>query len=261
MVYFVYCDETASSNIALALKGVLELGDADDFNGLKHFSKGDIHMIKVNDKLITAEFLNGVVDDTLIFLSRHSSSKGIAAFTVHALGNWSTDATLGGKGGELSVASPIKMLDMLSAVKRANTTNINVTYEATHHGPFLDHPSFFVELGGNEETIASKDYAMLIATAVADGLEKQAAYDKIALGLGGMHYSDKFTRLAIDGKYAFAHIMPKYQISHIEMIGQAFSRSDPKPELALIEWKSIKAVDRENILRELNSLGIDYAKV
>lgn len=261
MAYFVYSAETASSNIADSLKGILDMKEAEDFHGLRHFSSKDLHMIKVDGRLVEAEYLNGMVDDTLIFLSRHSSSKGIPAFTVHALGNWSDEAALGGKAKALSLSSPSKMLNVLSVINEANDTGIKVTYEATHHGPFLDHPSFFVELGGNDGAIANKSYAALIARAVAKSMDNSAGYDKIAVGIGGMHYSEKFTRLALEGKYAFAHIMSKYQIGNADMIKQAFVRSDAKPELAVIEWKSIKAVDREIILRELSGLGIDYAKV
>jgi len=261
MVYFVYSAETASSNIATELKVLLQLEKSEDFNGLQHFSNDKIHMIGIEGRVIDADFLDKILDSTVIFLSRHSSNKGISAFTVHAEGNWSNDATLGGKPKELSVSSPSNMLNFLSAIKNMNTTDIGVTYEATHHGPLLNHPSFFVELGGNEDVIASKEHALFIAKATVKALDTDAAYDKIAVGIGGMHYPEKFTRLALEGKYAFAHIMSKYHVDCVDMIGNAFERSDRKPEIALIEWKSIKAIDRENILRELNVLGIDYAKV
>lgn len=261
MVYFVYSKETASSNIANELRPLLELEKSEDFNGLAHFSNGKIHMVGVEGRVIDADFLDKIINDTTIFLSRHSSKQGISAFTVHAEGNWSDEATLGGKPKELSVSSPLNMLNFLSAIRGMNTTDIGVTYEATHHGPLLNNPSFFVELGGNEDVIGSKEYASFIAKSTVKALDTNAAYDKIAVGLGGMHYPEKFTRLALEGKYAFAHIMPKYHISCIDMIGKAFERSDKKPEIALIEWKSIKAIDRENIVRELNVLGIDYAKV
>ena len=45
------------------------------------------------------------------------------------------------------------------------------------------------------------------------------------------------------------------------MLKSAFERSDERAEIAVIEWKSIKANERERIVRELDTLGIDYAKV
>ena len=261
MVYFIYSDETASSNIAAALKQTLGMEQAEALGGLKRFTNGDNQMLEISGRLIDADFLNGIVDDVTIFLSRHSSSKGIASFTVHAEGNWSQENSLGGKPKSLSISSPAKMLGVLQAMNRSNSTGIKEGYEATHHGPLLDHPTFFVELGGNEDTINNKEYAKFVADSVAQSLEVKGEYGKVAIGIGGMHYPDKFTRLAIEGKYAFAHIMAKYYVENTDMIKCALERSDEKVDIALIEWKSIKANEREMIVRELDALGMDYAKV
>jgi D-aminoacyl-tRNA deacylase len=225
------------------------------------FSDGKIRMIKVKGRLIDADFLDEITKDLMIFLSRHTSGKEIPAFTVHAEGNWSNDNSLGGKPKELSVSSPSSMINVLSSINKLNKTQVGVTYEATHHGPFLNNPSFFVELGGNVSVVENKKYAEFIASAVAKILDENAPYNKIAVGLGGMHYPSKFTKLALDGKYTFSHIMSKYNIGCIDMLKKAFERSDKRAEVAVIEWKSIKAIEREVIVRELNLLGIDYAKV
>ena len=261
MVYFIYSDETASSNIAAFLRDRLALQEIESNDRFRRFGTAGVEMIGVKGRLVDADFVDEIIEGTAIFLSRHSSSRGISAFTVHAEGNWSDDVSLGGRPKKLSVASPISMLNFLNSMNSLNDTGIELVYEATHHGPFLEHPSMFVELGGNEEMIASKTRAEQLAQAVALSLESSSSYDKVAVGFGGLHYSAKFTRLALQGKYAFAHIMPKYQIGNTDMIEAAFARSDLKPEIAIIEWKSIKAVARECIIRELSSLGIDYAKV
>ena len=261
MIYFAYSSETASSNIATALRGLLGLEEKDDFHGMRHFGCGDVNMIEVGCRIINAEFLSDLIDAPIVFLSRHSSSMGVSAFTVHPEGNWSADASLGGMPKTLSVSSPICMLKTLKSINDINDTGLDVTYEVTHHGPLVNSPSFFVELGGNEQTIGSTDHAELLARAVARSIDADVGYDKIAVGFGGMHYPKKFTSLALEGKYAFSHMMPKHHIGNIDMIGQAFARSDPVAEIAVIEWKGIKGADREVILRELARLGIDYAKV
>ncbi|MGI0100695.1 MAG: D-aminoacyl-tRNA deacylase [Candidatus Micrarchaeaceae archaeon] len=261
MVCFVFCDETASSNIAAELQKILGLGISSEFHGLRHLSSSEHDMIEIRGRLIDADFLDSILEDTAIFLSRHSSSKGIASFTVHATGNWSEDVSLGGRPKSLSVSAPLEMANILRALERISPKEIDVTYEATHHGPLLDKPSLFVELGGNEDMISSRKYANLLATAVSESFDIVQEYGKVAFGIGGMHYSDKFTRLATSGKYAFSHIMPKYHADCVDMILKGLGRSNIKADIALIEWKSIKASDRENIVRELNLLGIDYAKV
>ncbi|MDE1870657.1 MAG: hypothetical protein KGI06_00245 [Candidatus Micrarchaeota archaeon] len=261
MVCFVYSKDVTSSNIASSLKAELGLEEAESFHGMRSFVADRIRMIEISDALVHAESLDGILDDTAIFLSRHSSSMGIASFTVHAEGNWSSENPLGGRPKSLSVSSPVGMIKVLGAIGRMNISGMGTTYEATHHGPYLDNPSFFVELGGNEDMMKSVAHAKLIASAIAVSLDEEPEYDKIAVGIGGMHYPEKFTRLALEGKYAFSHIMPKYHIACIDMLGSAFERSDIGAEIAVIEWKSIKAVGREMIVRELNRLGIDYAKV
>jgi D-aminoacyl-tRNA deacylase len=261
MIYFAYSAETASLNIAQALRGFLGLEEREDFHGLKCFGGNGILMLEVGGRLINADFLDAFVDAPLIFLSRHSSSMGIPAFTVHAEGNWSSEASLGGRPKMLSVSSPVGMLKALRTIKAINNTDLDVTYEATHHGPLINSPSFFVELGGNEDVINNAEHAKLLADAVARSIDADAGYGKIAVGFGGMHYPRKFTALALDGKYAFSHIMSKHHIGNTDMIEHAFARSDIPAEIAVIEWKGIKSAEREVIIRELARLGIDYAKV
>lgn len=261
MINFIYSRETASSNIASALIHTLGFKKARDFHGMSCHTRTDMMIIEIDGRLVDADFLNGMVEGTSIFLSRHTSSKNIPAFTVHTTGNWTDDTSLGGRPSMLSISSPSKMLDVLKSISKKNNTHIQVTYEATHHGPFMETPSFFVELGGNDDIISSVDHAKMLAEAVADSLDNIAEYEKVAVGLGSTHYPEKFTKLALEGKYAFSHIMSKHYISQINMLEAALERSDRKVEIAVIEWKGIKAADREDILRELDRLGMEYARV
>ncbi len=200
-------------------------------------------------------------DGPIVFLSRHSSSKGVPSFTVHAEGNWSEDSHLGGRPKELSVSSPSRMLGALAAIGRINATGMQVTYEATHHGPMLEVPSYFVELGGDEATVSNAKFAELLAAAVADSIERGAEYEKVAIGIGGTHYPEKFTRLGLEGRYAFGHIMSRHYAGCPDMIEKAALRSDSKTEIAVIEWKSIKAEERKRVVEELDRLGLDYERV
>jgi D-tyrosyl-tRNA(Tyr) deacylase len=65
----------------------------------------------------------------------------------------------------------------------------------------------------------------------------------------------------LEGKYAFAHMMPKHQCTELDMLGQAIERSAPKAEIAVIEWKGLKAEPRRAIIEKLSSLGLDYERV
>ncbi|MGI0134033.1 MAG: D-aminoacyl-tRNA deacylase, partial [Candidatus Micrarchaeaceae archaeon] len=82
-----------------------------------------------------------------------------------------------------------------------------------------------------------------------------------AVGIGGTHYPEKFTGLALKGAYAFSHIMSRHYVENVDMIGDAVERSDKRAEIAIIEWKSIKAADRERVIGKLNELGIEYERI
>lgn len=45
------------------------------------------------------------------------------------------------------------------------------------------------------------------------------------------------------------------------MLQKAIEKSDRTAELAVIEWKGIKAADRDMIIKRLGELGLDYERV
>ena len=210
---------------------------------------------------IGSEFLDDMKNvECIIFLSAHSSAKGVESFTVHAEGNWISEASLGGKGRSLSVAAPLHMLKLARIIGNSERGGSNFVYEATHHGPLLNTPSLFVEFGGGESAKMKKNKAEMLADYAYRILDADDYHEKVVVGIGGQHYSEKFTRLALSKGYAFAHIMPKYYCSEVEMLEQAFQRSFPKPSAAVIEWKSINAEARNSIIKKLNERGMEYEK-
>jgi D-aminoacyl-tRNA deacylase len=222
-------------------------------------------MIEIDSPLCEADFVEALVKtDCFVFLSKHASAKGIASFTVHAEGNWSAEADFGGKPKKLGMSSPTKMLAALKAIKERNNTPMPVLYEATHHGPLLETPSFFFELGGDKQAIEDTALARVVAESVVAmllGKSYLGGCEKIAIGIGGMHYSEKFTKLALEKGYAFAHILPRYQAQNVDMLDQAIERSDSKVGVAVIEWKGIKAENRDRIIKRLDEIGMDYERV
>ncbi|MGC8537546.1 MAG: D-aminoacyl-tRNA deacylase [Candidatus Micrarchaeia archaeon] len=264
MTYLVYSKEDGfASRVAEMLREGASFKDAPDIKGLKHFTSGRIEMLELDSSPVYADWLDEIGAGEIVFISRHSSAKGIISFTAHAEGNWNGKNDLGGKPQALSVASPGMMVSFLKAM-RGFAEGIEVVYEATHHGPLLDTPSCFVELGP-DAVINESDRENLLGR-LSKGIyamlyENGAEYDKVAIGIGGMHYSAKFTRYALEGKYAFSHIMPKYYVDEVDMLQAAIDRSTIRPDVAVIEWKSINAVSRNKILAKLEDLGMDYERV
>ncbi len=263
LVFIVYStQDEVSRNSAAALMAQESLREAQPIGGMRHFLMGHTDVLELGTRHLDSDFLDSTVStDCIIFLSRHSSTAGVPAFTVHPEGNWSAEAKIGGRPRTLSVASPPWMLRVLSSMKRNNTTGIPVTYEATHHGPLLSTPSLYAEIGGNQDVWADKGLASVLSRSVVEAIDTEVAYDKVALGIGGLHYADKFTRLALEGKFAFGHIMPKYYAGEVGMIEQAISRSIPRPDVAAIEWKSLKSNQRDVIIAKLDELGLDHVRV
>ncbi len=251
--------DNVSVAIADKLKEYISFEDKGLLDGFPYFISENIKMLEINVLHINADFLNKY-NDTIMFLSRHSSEKGVSSFTVHPLGNFGSSALFGGKPKMLGMAAPIEMQQMLSIIYKNNTFGIDTVYEATHHGPLLDVPSFFVEIGGNEETMANKKYHELFAKSIIEFIEniKNAPSGRIAVGIGGSHYEKQFAKLAIEGKYAFSHMMPKYQIENLDMLEQAKTRSKPEAEIAVIEKSSFNLEQKDKIYKELNKIGLDY---
>lgn len=217
-------------------------------------------MVKSDSELINADVPENI-EEPVIFASKHVSSKSIASFTVHSEGNWSSKAELGGKPKTLSASAPVEMLSVLSKMAKLKVGDIDVTYEATHHGPYTLKKSFFAEVGGNLDIIENPKMAEILAEALIQAFESDNYYKKVVVGIGGNHYSSRFTKLALEKGYAFAYIMSRYYVSEIDMLSQAFELSYPKPEIAVIEWKSLSSIERQDIIKKLNEVGVDYERI
>jgi len=240
---------------------LLGIKEVDPIGGKRYFREGDLEIIEFENVPIYEDNIDALTKtDLFIFLSRHKSSMGVASFTIHSLGNWAPSSDAGGKLRMLSMAAPFQMRNMLFQIYSGNKTDVPVTYEATHHGPFLDTPSFFVEVGGSE-TITDVHYDTL-AKSVCDyvSLEHENV-GKAAIAIGGTHYPEKFTKLALAGTYSFSHIMPRHSCVYSDMLEMGIKRSAPAAECAVIDWKGIPAPQREIALKKLAELGVDYVRV
>jgi D-aminoacyl-tRNA deacylase len=186
------------------------------------------------------------------------------------MGNWTESADLGGEPKQLSHSDPATMHSVLMAMSK-NKEGIPAIYEATHHGPLLNTPSFFSEFGGSESDIQNSQLGNRMGAYVVEGLKNindgKHSFNKIAIGIGGGHYSEKFTKIAIEKEYAFSYILPKYVISKddnfssFDRLEQALKRSNIPNDIAVIEWKGLNSISRQIAIKKLENLGIDYEKL
>jgi D-aminoacyl-tRNA deacylase len=220
----------------------------------------------VNAQYLHEDFPNA---ELIVFLSRHSSQSARPTLTVHAPGNFAA-AELGGLPRCLSVAPAVAMQTALKALvhyqEQYGLRNYEVSYEVTHHGPSLKVPAMFVELGSSPpqwgDMVAAEAVAHSAMTAIAN-FEASTPSCSAALGIGGTHYNQQFTLMALMGAAAFGHMMPKYAIPHIDagIIKQCVDRTLEKVPYALLDWKGIKSEDKPGLLAALESAGLPYKKI
>ncbi len=258
--------DTASANMAEWM--IKENGFDEKERGTFVLEKEDITLYRIDELPWTYDVADSLGADLVVFLSQHASSEGIPALTAHSLGNWNDENKFGGRPNMLAAAAPVPMLSALKHLGKIDG-GIRETYEATHHGPFLNTPCFFMEMGGSSETVADKELARRVAGSafetVLEIADDGVEYSKIAIGIGGGHYPAKFSALASGRGYAFSYIMPKYGLrrsdgsANLSMLEQAIEKTKDL-ELAVIEWKGVDAVTRNGVISMLDEKGVEYER-
>ena len=148
---------------------------------------------------------------TLIFPSIHRSAKNIPGMTVHALGNPGASADFGGRPETLVPTDPRSAVAVLRALaERAPAAGFPVSYEATHHGPELELPAFFVEIGSGETTDPPPRSIRILSESLTSIVPDPR--DRVVLGVGGGHYAPHFSELALHRHWAFGHILSRHAL-------------------------------------------------
>ena len=194
-----------------------------------------------------AETSLGVRPEAVVFLSKHRSESGTPSLTVHPLGNFGK-ADLGGRAGALVPTAPQRMTETLRAVRRGTEgMGYAVTFEATHHGPFLTTPAFFIEAGSTEREWEDVRAAGTLMRAL---LSARPRHGPVAIGVGGGHYVPRLTDLALSRDVSLGHLVAGYDIPRLDdrMIDQLIACT-PGAKLVYFHRKSI---DR-GTLRDLES--------
>ncbi len=159
------------------------------------------------DTFLPLEWRSG--STVLVFPSVHRSERGDDALTVHPLGNPGIHAEVGGRPEVVVPTAPRLMADALRRLSEgAGEVGWPASYEATHHGPELGSPAFFLEVGGHDPDHPPASATRLLASVVECLTEDPV--DRVVLGVGGGHYAPHFTDLAIRRSLAFGHILPRH---------------------------------------------------
>jgi len=197
--------------------------------------------------------------DYFIFATRHQSSSGVKSLCVHAPGNFS-DNKLGGRENELNVSMPSFMKVALNELNKKKLKDFEIEIEATHHGPFLEKPCMFIEIGSSEREWKNPESGKLIAETILKIIENKKNF-KSCVVLGGGHYNQVAKKLMLNSEYAVGHICPKHSLENLneKTLEQMIKRNDDKIELVVLDWKGL-GKEKERVVKLLDKLKIKYER-
>ena len=255
-------EDSASMNIRARLLERSGWTETDTFDNHPVLAKDDFRMVQVDKIHLDEDYVDDRVTEkthepveVVIFASRHRAESKIPTLTVHPIGNYSS-ADFGGKPGTLCRSAPQLMTSALRELfVRAKGMGFNISFETTHHGPSVNSPAFYIEIGSHEELWGREDAAEAIADTILG--VKDHAYP-IVIGVGGGHYAPRYTEITLTRKVAFGHMAANYALGSLDtqMIQQMASKSGGAKKVYFHKKSMPKPAYRE--LREkFASCGIE----
>ncbi|MEC7711263.1 MAG: D-aminoacyl-tRNA deacylase [Thermoproteota archaeon] len=221
-------------------------------------------LVEIDSPVISADWLDEKYDyDGFVFLSKHAAESGKLALTCHSTGNFD-EAKFGGNNKEIAIPYPDFQKQYLQNMwdNRELFSNFQITIEATHHGPtHLKKPSIFVEIGTTESQWNDESLCSSVAKFVVDTLEKPSNSFPFAICFGGTHYSEKFTKELLFGKYALGTVMPKHALEFLNPIFfEHIITQNQGAKIALLDWKSLGKY-KQTLVELLSTTDLETIKL
>lgn len=184
--------------------------------------------------------------DFIVFASRHSSESKEKTLSVHSPGNWRS-AEHGGETGKVCPSSAVfqkQMFENLNKVAKEHELDkeYKVTMEVTHHGPLINRPCLFIEIGSSDFEWNDRRAGFVIAKTIDETIKnyKENQYNEIAIAIGGPHYCPSFNKIQANSNVAISHVIPKYKLPISgEMIQEAIDKTEEEIDFILIDWKGL----------------------
>ena len=219
----------------------------------------------ISDKNLNHEKINNY--DFIIFASKHKSEKGGKTLSIHAPGNW-REANLGGQPEKVCKTSALFLKQTFELLNKkvieSDLRDYQVTLECTHHGPLIEKPCMFIEIGSTETEWNDKRAAFVIAKTIRDIIDnfEENPYREIAIGIGGPHYCPNFNKIQLNSNIAVSHIIPEYVLPFSEeMLKEAIAKTEEELDFVLLDWKGIgNADERQRIIQILEKNYVSYKK-
>ncbi|KAA8542588.1 hypothetical protein F0562_023740 [Nyssa sinensis] len=205
---------------------------------MESFVNREVRLLKHDNSIVREDHLDrrweeatGEFVDEVIFLSKHTAASNRPALTVHPIGvphlREGEVPAAGGKPGWAAPPNPRigPWLRLLKTIAESHniTPEFEVTLEATHHGPEINSPTMFVEIGSTEEYWKRQDAAQAIALLVWEGLglggggavgdwSRNSGQKKVLLGIGGGHYVPRHMDIILKDGVWVGHLLSGYSL-------------------------------------------------
>jgi len=265
-----------------------------DFNGLdEKFDNNNIFQTTIDNNIIKLYTINSehiytddldrkIDADLFIFISKHSAVEGRPSLTCHPIGNFGK-AEKGGREKTLCTAPSFFLKNILNELnKNSDDADYDVTMEATHHGPYLEKPVLFVEIGSTEKEWENKDAGKIIAKSGIKAIKKSTMENnsinknndeknvsinnknkdyESTFVIGGSHYNHVATKAMLKTNFGVGHICPKYNLGNLneELIKKAMKKTIPEARFVLLDWKGL-GKEKKGIVDILERSDIEYRR-
>ncbi|MFA5953499.1 MAG: D-aminoacyl-tRNA deacylase [Candidatus Pacearchaeota archaeon] len=207
--------------------------------------------------------------DFVVFASKHSTSstEKQKTISIHAPGNF-REVWGGGKQGKLGISSALfnKHLfeNLEQQIQDLDLRGYKLTLEVTHHGPLINKPCLFLEIGSTEIDWKDKRAGFVIANALKKAIDtfEENKYREIAVAIGGPHYCPSFNKIQSNSNVAISHIIPGY-VSPIteEFIEEAIEKTLEEIDFVILDWKGLgNSEQRDKVVEILNKNYIQWKR-
>lgn len=220
----------------------------------------------IDNELIYSDNIDKQLDcDFVVFASKHKSQKHEKTFSVHTIGNFGK-AEFGGKPETLCQSSAVMFkhfFQTLHEISEGTNSDYKLTLEATHHGPYVETPSLFIEIGSTKYEWNDEKAGEVIAKTIIKSLTtfKEQNF-KTAFGVGGPHYCPNFNDLQLNSDYAISFLVPKYALPLNEnLLNQLIEKTVEKAKIAIIDWKGFSSSEeRSRTIELIKNFGVEIIK-
>jgi D-aminoacyl-tRNA deacylase len=204
--------------------------------------------------------------DFIIFATKHKSKKGNPSLSLHAPGNF-RKPDFGGKLGKVCNTSAfvLKYLfqNLNKIAEQEKLEDDEITLEVTHHGPLIETPCCFIELGSSEKQWSQEKPAKILAKTILSLKNYKPDEKSIpAIAIGGPHYCPNFNKIQLNSKYAISHIIADYNLPLTESIlKKAEQKTIEQIKEILIDWKGCgNSEQRQETINLIEKLGLKFKR-